>query len=189
MNFAGQSDKGFWHGYIDFYEKYFPESIGGLIVELGVFKGDSIRWLSERFKKARIIGADILEQQASWPIGEQISYRRIDQGSEIGIASFFKEIDAPELIIEDGSHIPSHQSRCFKHGFAALKPGGIYVLEDINTSLPQHPIYRKSLWKSPRLEKLFRKFQRGKAKYVQTSLSVILAFEHLKKIGKEKPSV
>jgi len=42
MDFEGQSDKAFWHGYIDFYEKYFSKSIEGLIVELGVFMGDSM---------------------------------------------------------------------------------------------------------------------------------------------------
>ncbi|MDR2561551.1 MAG: class I SAM-dependent methyltransferase [Holophagales bacterium] len=186
MNFEGQSDKAFWHGYVDFYENYFPKSIEGLIVEFGVFMGDSIRWLLERFPNANIIGADIVGQMEQWPTGERIAYRKLDQGSEHDVSTFLKSIDAPELIIEDGSHVPSHQMRCFKHGFAALKSGGMYIIEDINTSLPQHRMFKKSLWKHQRLEKIFRKFQRKAIKPTQTSLTIVLAFEHLLRLGREK---
>lgn len=182
LDFAGQSDKSFRHGYIDFYENYFPKSIGGLIIEFGVLQGDSIRWLAKRFINANILGLDIVEQKKSWPTGERIAYRKIDQGSEEDIKALFKDIDAPELIIEDGSHIPSHQLRCFKHGFAALKPGGMYILEDIHTSLPEHSIYQE--WKNslPGAE------NGVEASALQTSLTIILAFEHLKRLQKEKLS-
>ena len=48
------SDKSFWHGYLSFYESHLPRNIEGLIVEFGVFKGNSIRWLSQKYPEAKI---------------------------------------------------------------------------------------------------------------------------------------
>jgi hypothetical protein len=120
-----QSDKFFWHGYIDFYLSHLPKKIIGNIVEFGVFKGNSIRWLLEQFPDSKCIyGIDILPQQKSWPISQRVIYKQLDQNKEDQVRSFFDEIESPSLIIEDGSHLPSHQSRCLKHGMNALESGG-----------------------------------------------------------------
>jgi len=39
-----------------------------------------------------------------------------------------------DIIIDDGSHIPEHQIRTFVHLFPYVSPGGLYILEDIETS-------------------------------------------------------
>ena len=106
------SDKAFWHAYVDFYARHFPADIDGLVVEFGVLNGNSIRWLSERFPSADLVGVDILPVQATWPQGPRIRYAQVDQDSEAQMAAFFAGIAAPRLIIEDGSHFPRHQSRC-----------------------------------------------------------------------------
>lgn len=44
------------------------------------------------------------------------------------------EIGNPEIIIDDGSHINEHVIETFKFLFPLLKVGGIYVVEDTQTS-------------------------------------------------------
>lgn len=190
MDVSQKSDKGYWHGYLEFYERHFPQAINGLIVEFGVQNGYSIRSLAERFPDAKIIGVDIVEQKSLWPVQDNISYHQLDQGSESDIVSFFKNVGTPTLIIDDGSHLPSHQSRCLKHGFASLKNGGIYVLEDIHSNLPDHYLYKEEnpdknksrglFGRKPRT--LLRKRGSG-LDALQTSLTILLAFDHLKRMG------
>ena len=42
-----------------------------------------------------------------------------------------------DIIIDDGSHINEHVIRTFQYLFPKLKPGGIYVVEDTQTSYRQ----------------------------------------------------
>ena len=39
-----------------------------------------------------------------------------------------------DVIIDDGSHVPDHQILTFNKLFGSLKPGGLYIFEDIETS-------------------------------------------------------
>ncbi|RZJ11108.1 MAG: class I SAM-dependent methyltransferase [Rubrivivax sp.] len=162
------SDKSFWHAYVDFYAQHFPADVHGLVVEFGVLNGNSIRWLSERFPSAQLIGADILPVQPSWPQSERIRYAQVDQDSETQVATFLAGIEPPRLLIEDGSHIPRHQSRCLRLGFEKLASGGLYVLEDIHTSHPAHSLFQGEF---------------GHVDRAQTSLHVLLAFDHAKRLG------
>lgn len=180
------SDKSFWHGYTAFYEPRLPATLDGLILEFGVFKGNSIRWLLERYPAASVVGADILPQQPEWPVDRRASYRRLDQGSETQVSALFAELPAPQLIIEDGSHMPSHQSRCLRLGLPALAPGGIYIVEDIHTSHPSHAQFRSEFGSGPRLAPLLRGARATDVQGRQTSLSLLLAFEHLHRRGVER---
>jgi hypothetical protein len=187
-----QSDKFFWHGYIDFYLKKLPQKISGTIVEFGVFKGNSIRWLLEQYPDAKTIyGADIIPYQSSWPIDTRVIYKQLDQNQEAQVHRFFNEIEKPSLIIEDGSHLPSHQSRCLKHGMNALESGGHYIIEDIQTSLPSHLLYinefsrfrqvLQGIRDKKSFSDLFSIFKFKNA----TSLSVLLAIEQARRLGQK----
>jgi hypothetical protein len=161
------TDKVFWHRYLDFYERHLPAAIEGRIVEFGVFHGNSIRWLAERFPDARVVGCDILPIQPEWPRSERIEYREVDQDDETAVVALMSEYNDIDLIIEDGSHLPRHQSRCLVAGLSAIRDGGLYLLEDIHTSHPEHPMYRAEYRRRPG----------------QTAYSVLLAIGHLKEIG------
>ncbi|EJL67881.1 hypothetical protein PMI12_05501 [Variovorax sp. CF313] len=163
-----QTDKSFWHGFTNFYDTHLPHRIEGKILEFGVFKGNSIRWLLAKFPDAVIHGADILPAQPEWPLDSRVTYHEVDQEEEEQVKSLLEKIgQGLRLLIEDGSHFPRHQSRCLRLGLGALEPGGTYVLEDIQTSHPAHSQYADEF---------------GSA-VEQTSLSVLLAFEHLKRRG------
>lgn len=162
-----QSDKFFWHGYVDFYETFFKAKQIQTIAEIGIFKGNSIRWLLKRFPWAEIYGADILPIQAEWPVDNRFKFFQLDQGDQKQVSSFFSQ-KTFDLIIEDGSHQPDHQVLSLIEGVKVLKSGGLYILEDIHTS---HPVsVRKSKKGLHRL-----KTPKGNA------LSVLLAIDHYKR--------
>lgn len=158
-----ESDKSFWHGYLPFYESLFVGRDIQTIAEIGVFRGASIRWLHERFPSASIIGGDKDVQSERWPVGDWVSYQQMDQESNEQVAEFFSR--GPfDLIIDDGSHFPVHQVRCLLAGLSALRSGGIYIVEDIHTSHPDHEY----------------SVQLGRC---GNALHVLLALDHYQRIG------
>ncbi len=166
MALLKETDKDFWHGYIDFYETFFKNRDIKSIAEVGIFLGNSVRWLLKRFPGARVYGADILEKQQQWPDDPNFFFTQLDQGDRVSLSEFFRD-KGLDLIIEDGSHRPEHQVLTLIEGIKALNPGGMYILEDIHTS---HPQYGGT--KGFRFSK-----KRGNA------LSVLLAIDHYKRLG------
>jgi hypothetical protein len=128
-----KSDKQYWHKYLDFYEVFFSKKTFDFIAEIGVFNGDSIRFLLERFPEAEIHGGDIANRSESWPISDRFVFTQFDQGDREQLRAFLSRRQF-SLIIEDGSHDPLHQAIALVEGLRALKPGGIYILEDVHTS-------------------------------------------------------
>ena len=136
-----RSDKLFWHRYLPFYEPYF-NYLGDAhcVLEYGVYRGASVRYLSERFGQASIIGCDILAPLPEWPRSERINYVTLDQGNPQALEQLFDDHPGPfDLVIEDGSHEPTHQRNCLVATLPHVRPGGVYIVEDLHTS---HPDYR-----------------------------------------------
>lgn len=164
MSIIHTSDKIFWHDYINFYEAFFSNRNFNRIAEIGVLRGNSIRWLLERFPTAQIYGGDILPYQVDWPNDPRFFFMQFDQGNINSLREFFSQSQF-DLIIEDGSHEPEHQSLALIEGLKILAPNGIYILEDIHTSHPKFNLGNKS------------NLIRG------SSLTSLLAIDHYKKIG------
>jgi hypothetical protein len=82
--------------------------------------------------------------QPSWPVSPKIGYARLDQGSLEQIRRLFQHLNTQfDLIIEDGSHKPLHQRNCLVEALPYVRPGGMYILEDIHTAHPGHALYRE----------------------------------------------
>jgi hypothetical protein len=95
--------------------------------------GNSLRMWNRYFPFGRIFSLDIYDksphQQRRIKIfkGSQVDYNFLD--------NIVEQIKGPiDVIIDDGSHINEHVICTFKHLFPKLKPGGIYVVEDTQTS-------------------------------------------------------
>src|SRR5690606_41306911 len=56
------------------------------------------------------------------------------RSSDLFLALVINNIGEPDLIIDDGSHINEHVIESFNFLFPRLKSGGIYVIEDVQTS-------------------------------------------------------
>jgi hypothetical protein len=168
------SDKFYWHGYIDFYEQFFTLRNFSKIAEIGIFHGDSIRWLLHRFPQATIYGADILPIQSEWPVDARFHASQLDQENRTQLNAFFQSCGVLDLIIEDGSHQPRHQVNTLLAGLPHLQTNGIYILEDIQTSLPKHPL----------MQTKSNGWFKGKPKpIVGTALSALLAINHYRAIN------
>jgi hypothetical protein len=163
------SDKHYWHRFSRFYERHFA-GLGSVssILEYGILDGASIRWLRQMFPQAEIVGVDILPQQPNWPTGPGITYLTVDQGDRPGISRMLQTLNRSfDLVIEDGSHIPAHQANCLAETFPLLRSGGLYILEDLHTSHPQHSYYREHC-----------------APGTPNSLHLLLLIEHLRATGR-----
>jgi len=180
----GLSDKIYWHGYIQFYEKFFHGRVLNSIAEFGVFQGNSIRWLLERFPDAKIYGADISPIKDNWPVDPRFQFIQLDQASKEQVANFLN-LEKFDLIIEDGSHQPRHQINCLIEGLKALNSNGVYILEDVQTARKDHHWWNKKI----RFWKLIKKAEYKKHLAQQhldqgNALHALLAIDHYQRIQK-----
>ena len=105
------------------------------LLELGVFKGGSERMWKRYFQRAQIFGVDI--DEACRVYAEERIEIRIGDLSQDEMLESLKEI-RPHIIVDDASHFWSHQIKALFALFPALPSGGIYILEDLETSFHPH---------------------------------------------------
>ena len=99
------------------------------VLEIGVFNGGSLRTWQQYFSQATIIGIDIQPRCAEYAGDRMI----VEIGSQTD-ESFLQEIARkyqPQIVIDDGSHMSSHQIISLESLFSLLPPGAIYVIEDM----------------------------------------------------------
>jgi len=144
-----KSSKG--HGYCEFYEQYLGKLRDQpiILMEAGVggYKfpdrgGESLRTWREYFsnENALVIGFDLYSKR-----DVNIPGAKIYQGAQDDetFLNWLVEYDGqPDVFIDDASHVNPLTIRTFEIMFPLLKPGGIYIIEDIHTGLwttPQDP--------------------------------------------------
>lgn len=94
--------------------------------------GESLRMWKKYFLFGKIFGLDIYDKSAL-----QENRIKIFKGSQVDkdfLYTVTDEIGEIDIIIDDGSHINEHVIETFKLLFPKLKDGGIYVIEDTQTS-------------------------------------------------------
>ena len=131
-------DKGSKHTYIDFYEGLFlPLRSSELnLLEVGVHTGASLNmWRDYFFKAKNIIGLDITDKHLS---SKYESEWRGEIDLIVGDSTRQQILDQPllkdhkfDIIIDDGDHYYENQINTFENLYNILKPGGIYVVEDV----------------------------------------------------------
>lgn len=129
------TDKVTHHGYHFFYPTYLEKfrNTNDAMIEIGIEdeKKSLYAWL-EYFNNSFIYGLDIKNITDS---NERLKIIQLDQSSEEQLNNFIMQIKHQIFfIIDDGSHIPEHQLLTFNKLFQILKPGGVYIIEDIETS-------------------------------------------------------
>ncbi len=103
--------------------------IGGYQASLG---GHSLLAWQAFFPRGTIVAADIVPKQALG--GRRRRIRQLDQSSAEDLAELCRQEAPFDIIIDDGSHLSAHQIHTFEHLFGALRDGGVYVVEDVQTS-------------------------------------------------------
>ncbi|MBK7099094.1 MAG: hypothetical protein IPH58_13005 [Sphingobacteriales bacterium] len=128
------SDKIWHHGYQRLYPFFLDRFIGDKIkmLEIGYENGYSIKLWSNYFKNAIIHSADIIENPNDSLLEK---YFILDQSNVDDLDEFVRNsISKYSLIIDDASHIPEFQWNTFVRLINLLKSGGVYIIEDIETS-------------------------------------------------------
>ena len=129
--------------YYDFYFHNFRDKKDLTILEIGAHTGLSLLLWSEYFSKSAIIHgiSYAIDEKASKELVcksnpdmcENIEIFNGDQGDPQFLESLCQKYKY-DIIVDDGSHLPAHQILSLQYLFSALKPGGLYVIEDLETS-------------------------------------------------------
>ncbi len=123
------------HNFMKHYERYLSHLREKPItmLEIGVLRGASLRVWERYFPMAKIIGADINPNVASAARG-RVKIEIGDCGDQAFLEYLARTYGPFDLVIDDGSHFWRHQQLSFRFLFDFVKPGGLFIIEDIHTS-------------------------------------------------------
>jgi SAM-dependent methyltransferase len=125
------------NGYLRIYDRFFEALIDRPVrlLEIGVFRGGSLRLWRDYFPKGIVAGLD-LEPIADIQDEERLRIYQGRQEDMVLLSRIAAEVapDGFDIIIDDASHIAAPTRKCFWHLFDHhLKSGGLFVIEDWGT--------------------------------------------------------
>ncbi len=94
--------------------------------------GNSLRMWADYLPNARIFGIDIFDKSPH--DRGRIKTFRGSQADPVFLDNAVSEIGKLDVIIDDGSHTNEHILFTFQYLFPKLAEGGLYIVEDIQTS-------------------------------------------------------
>ena len=127
-----------FHNYVEIYEPLFAPLRHSTrrILEIGVQQGYSMRLWEAYFPAARIVGLDIHPRPNVDTA--RITTMVADQGKREDLRAVLAKLGGDyDIIIDDGGHYMEHQQVSLATLFPALRPGGLYIIEDLHTSFPR----------------------------------------------------
>lgn len=132
------TDKCTRHAYGQYYEAHLEKRRNDslVILEIGILMGASLRLWEEYFPNARIYGVDIN------PSFTQFASARSkviigDQADTSFLHRVANEASGFDIVVDDGGHKMMEQKTSFQTLFPYVRQGGLYVIEDMETSYYQ----------------------------------------------------
>jgi len=129
-----KTDKGpSGHHHTKYYEQIFGNRRHEIktVLEIGVYRGASLRMWAEFFPNAEIFGID------NNPKVQARTKHKVfigDQMDLIFLQKVIKELNRPvDLIIDDGGHTQDQHIFTFELLWPSVAPGGYYAIEDLQT--------------------------------------------------------
>lgn len=121
-------------GFTEIYHKYmntfrFKKMV---ILEIGVDSGKSLKMWYDYFPNSIIHGVDIVDK--SQYNSDRIITHICDQSDRTQLYELMNKIGNVDIVIDDGSHVISHQLITFSVIFNFLNDDGQYWIEDLHTS-------------------------------------------------------
>jgi hypothetical protein len=123
-----------WEHYFEIYDLHLGKFVGGEInlVEIGVFGGGSLQmWKSYFGSKCVVFGVDIRDECKAHE-EDQIRILIGDQADPDFWRRFKELVPRVDIVIDDGSHVPEHQIVTLEQMLPHIRPGGVYLCEDIH---------------------------------------------------------
>jgi hypothetical protein len=103
-------------------------------IEIGSYTGQSLELWRDYFKNAIIYGLDINFSNIRLRSEDRIVLQNVDQSSREQLTKFGLDHENVDIILDDGSHTMHDQQITLGVLFKTLKPGGIFIIEDLHTS-------------------------------------------------------
>jgi hypothetical protein len=125
-----------WKHYFPVYERHFARFVNTDVVffEIGSGLGGSLQmWKRFLGPHARIVGIDLRPECKEFA-EDQIDIRIGDQSDKAFLLDLCKEFGAPDVVLDDGSHIMSHIHASFSVLYPQLQRNGVYLVEDLHTA-------------------------------------------------------
>lgn len=128
------TDKVTHHKYHNIYPRYIEQyyDTDGGILEVGLAGQCSLRTWLDVFPNMHVY---VFEKDCTDSSTDRYSIIQCDQSSAESLQKAVKKCKHPIYFInDDGSHHPEHQLLTFNALFPTLEVGGVYIIEDIETS-------------------------------------------------------
>jgi hypothetical protein len=125
-----------WPHYFPVYERHLARFAGRspVLYEIGVSEGGSLQLWKKYFgPNATIVGIDIDPSCATME-EPQISIRIGDQADHRFLGEVVCEFGPPDIVIDDGSHMPADIRASFSFLYPVLQRDGVYLVEDLHCS-------------------------------------------------------
>ena len=134
---SDKAHNGHAHHYHDDYERLVPRDTK-VLVELGLGShigfdgsfGSPRAWL-EWLDGGEYIGVDIVEPPAEIMEHPNFTFVKCDLSVREEVEGLAEIIEGCDVVIDDASHVAEHQRLCFGLLFPSVKPGGVYIVEDL----------------------------------------------------------
>lgn len=118
--------------------------IGGFWNEVGWVHGNSLKVWKDYFPNADILGLDIKQYEISGL--DRIRTDWLDQSKKELVVEYAERLKDYDLIVDDGSHNVYDQQITLAYFFKCLKPGGIYIIEDLHSSIEVNDLEKAKFW-------------------------------------------
>lgn len=135
------SDKWGGHWYTPHYERHFApyrqQRVKVLEIGVGGYQsqdlgGASLRMWKHYFTRGLVHGLDLFDKSG---VDEpRLSTLSGDQSDQELLVRLHKEVGPFDLVIDDGSHQSDHVRTSFMTLFPLMRPGAMYVIEDLQAS-------------------------------------------------------
>jgi len=136
-----------WEHYFDIYHRHFARFVGQKVnvLEIGIFSGGSLEmWRSYFGEKSHIYGVDIEEVCKAYE-NDHISVFIGDQADRSFWSTFNKSVEGIDILIDDGGHTPEQQQITLEEMLPNLRPGGVYLCEDVHRCFNRFSAYATGL--------------------------------------------
>lgn len=124
-----------WEHYFEIYHRHFARFVGQKVsvLEIGIYSGGSLEmWRSYFGERSHIYGVDI-EKACKAYENDHVSVFIGDQADRAFWSTFRKNVDGIDILIDDGGHAPEQQQITLEEMLPHLRPGGLYLCEDVHS--------------------------------------------------------
>lgn len=122
--------------YLPIYERHFAPFVGRSIffLEIGTWKGGSAQMWKRYFgPAARVVTCDI-NPECKQHEDDLVQVRIGDQSDPRFLQRLIDEFGAPDIVLDDGSHVMPDIQASFEYLYPRMARDGVYMVEDLHTA-------------------------------------------------------